>query len=221
MTLELITNLIILLSSQFGFLYGVFTILIRKKPLYLKMVVLALACMMVSRIYVVLQFLTRGEMPGGFNVGLLGLLGCFLFLFSSNYGLIDGLADDGEPEFLKYRLISFVAPIIILAGFISMIYINDAGSTAYIYLIVVFFIAISSRYHFKHIIFPDVDFGVVRLIRGYNLIALLLCVCTTLWIVSYILKIDYMYLGLGICISVLCIIIIPVLKKEASGWTTV
>ncbi|HAK58068.1 MAG TPA: hypothetical protein DCP06_03720 [Lachnospiraceae bacterium] len=221
MSIEMITDLTILLCSQIGFLYGVFTILIKQRPLYLKMVVLAMACMMVSRIYVILQYLTKGDVPDGFNLGMLGLLGCFLFLFSANYGMIDGLADDGSAEFMKYRLISFIAPAVLLAGYCSLYFFRSADTGMIMYTIVVFFIALSARYHFKHIIFPDIEFGVVRLIRGYNAVALLLCLFTTLFIISVVTENSIMYLVTGILVSLCCLIIIPLLKKEATKWTTI
>ena len=220
-TIEFITNLIILLCSQIGFLYGVFTILIRERPLYLKMVVLAMACMMVGRIYVLLQYVTKGTVPAGFNVGMLGLLGCFLFLFSANYGMIDGLADDGDIEYLKYRIISFIAPVVLIAIYGAVFLLRGVDTDMIAYAVVILFIAIASRYHFKHIIFPDIEYGIVRSIRGYNVVALLLCVFTALWIVFDLTGHTYMYLICGILVSICSIIIIPLLKKEATKWTTI
>ncbi|MBR6228941.1 MAG: hypothetical protein IKQ97_04320 [Eubacterium sp.] len=221
MTLDVITNLIILSASLLGFLYGAITILIRKNPLYLKMVVLALACMMISRGYILLQHLVKGAEPEVFHVGMLGLLGCFLFLFSANFGMIDGLADDGSREYMKYRVISWLAPLAIIVPFIVCNDFSAPDSRLISYSVVMFFIALASRYHFKHLIFPDVDYGVVRAIRGYNAVALLLCCSTTLLIISDLNDWQSLYLGAGIGMSLWCLILIPILKKEATKWTKI
>ena len=221
MTLEVIANLIILAGSLFGFLYGTFTILIRKKPLYLKMVVLAMACMTISRGYILLQHLVGRSEPEIFHVGMLGLLGCFLFFFSANFGMIDGLADDGSKEFMKVRVISWLAPIVLVAGFIIFCDFSKLDSKHISYCVVMLFIALASRYHFKHLIFPDIDYGVVRAIRGYNAVALLLCMSTTVLIIADIRNLAGLYIGAGIAMSLWCLILIPILKKEATKWTTI
>ncbi len=220
MTIEVVTNLIILLTSQIGFIYGFFTILIRRQPLYLKMVVLVMACMMVSRIYVILQFITKGDDPDVFHVGMLGMLGCFLFLFSANFGMIDSLTDDGDKEFIKYRIISWLAPVLIIAGFVPVCFFGGTISKNVSYAVVVLFVALASRYHLKHLIFPDVDYGVVRCIRGYNAVALVLCLAVTVFISGDILSLDIVILISGIVMSICCIVIVPLIKKEASKWTT-
>ena len=221
MTVDVIANLIILAASLFGFLYGTFTILIRKNPLYLKMVVLAMACITISRGYVLLQHLVGRSEPEIFHVGMLGLLGCFLFFFSANFGMIDGLADDGSNEFLKVRLISWLVPAVLVAGFIVCCDFSKMDSKLISYSVVMLVIALASRYHFKHLIFPDVDFGVVRAIRGYNAVALLLCISTTVLIIADIRDSVGLYFGAGIAMSLWCLILIPILKKEATKWTTI
>ena len=219
MTAEVIANLIVLSSSFIAFLYGTFSILIKKMPLYLKMVVLAMACMVISRGYILLQYLVKGEEPDVFHVGMLGLMGCFLFLFSANYGMIDGLVDDGSIEFLKIRVLSWIAPAVAVGAFILLCSFDNIDSKLVTYSVVMFFVALASRYHFKHLIFPDVEYGVVRAIRGYNAVALLLCVSTTILVLSDLNGFTYVYFGAGITMGIECIILIPLLKKEAIKWT--
>ncbi len=221
MTIEIITNLIILAASLLGFIYGLFTILIRKRPLYLKMVVLAVACMMISRIYLLLQYLTGKDIPDGFHVGILCMLGCFLFLFSANFGMIDGLADDGSMKFLKYRLISWIVPIVLIASFVPMYAFDNISIKLIAYSVVLFVVAISARFHFKHLILPDVDYGVVRQIRGYNAVALFLCLSTTVMLVADLRQMTHLYMVAGCAMALFCLIILPILKKEAMRWTKI
>ena len=221
MSVEMITDYIILICCQISFLYGFFAILIQKKPLYLKMIVMSVACMMVSRISVVLQYLTKGDTINDFNVSMLGLLGCFLFLFSANFGVIDSLADDGSSIFFKYRLISYVAPIILLASYLSVFLFKHTDKEMIATILIVLCISMSSKYHLKHIIFPDIEYGIIRAIRGYNAVALLLCISTTVWLISHVYGQNYLYLATGILISICCLIIIPLLQKEAKKWTVI
>ena len=216
---EMIAALIVFIASLVGFLYGAFTIILRKKALYLKMVALAVACIMMSYLYFILQLATREEIPAGFNVGMLGLTGCFLFLFSANYGQMDSLADDGSKKFAKYRSLSFIVPVI-LAFVFSYVYLTDAEPARKIsYTLVAAVVIAASRFHLKHIIFPDVDYGVIRCVRGYNVIALILCSSTVVMMIADCADMSGLYIGSNIVIAGCCVIVLPVLKREVAKWT--
>ena len=219
MSIETIAVCIVLFASFAGLIYGVVNIITKKKALYIKMVALAVACITISYLYYMLQIFTRGEMPVGFNVGMLGIIGCFLFLLSANYGQMDSLADDGTKKFAKYRFISLIAPIILAIIFIQ-VYFTDAEKPKIVsYTLVAIIIMAASRFHLKHLIFPDVDFGVIRCIRGYNIIALILCVSTIFMMVADCADYMMVYLVSNIIMAGCCIVVLPVLKREVAKWT--
>ena len=130
MSLEMIADIIMCVASFLSFMYGLFTLLVGKKALYLKMVVMAVACVMISRMNIMIQYLTTGKEIQIFHVGLLGLVGCFLFLLSSNYGEIDRLADDGSKQFFKYRALSWLAPLVLLILYVQVFLMGIAASTS-------------------------------------------------------------------------------------------
>ncbi|MCR4842542.1 MAG: hypothetical protein K5840_04695 [Eubacterium sp.] len=219
LNIEVLATVIVFLASLAAFIYGVVTILIRKKALYLKMIVLAVACILISRLYLVLQYLTRGEIPDGFHVGILGGVGCFLFLLSSNYGQMDSLADDGSAQFAKYRLISWLAPVVLIIVYIPTFMAGGTLDKVVGYTVAMVFVVISARFHLKHLIFPDVDYGIIKCIRGYNALALLLCLAVTVTFMSEVNSFTYLYLAANIVIAGCCVAILPVLRKEAAKWT--
>ncbi len=63
-----------------------------------------------GRLYQVVRLLTVGDIFDRFQLGILGVLGSLLFLFSANFGMMDSLADDGSKEYVKYRIIPLAAP---------------------------------------------------------------------------------------------------------------
>ena len=221
MSLEMIADIIMCAASFISFMYGLCTILVKKSALYLKMVVMAVACIMISRINIMLQYLTNGEEIQIFHVGLLGLVGCFMFLLSANYGEIDRLADDGSRHFLKYRLLSWLAPVILLVVYVQafLMGVHVSQSRTFICSVVMLVLLIASRFHLKHLIFPDVDYGIVRQIRGYNTLALILCLATTVLLMGDITDNSVLFFGAGIVMSVCCLIILPLLRREAARWT--
>ncbi|SDB07345.1 hypothetical protein [Eubacterium oxidoreducens] len=219
MDYEMIAALIVFIASLIGFLYGVVTIVVRRNALYLKMIALGIACIMISYFYFTLQLLTREMIPSGFNVGMLGLVGCFLFLLSANYGQMDSLADDGSKTFAKYRYISYVAPIVLAVVFVFAYMTSAELAKKISYTLVAAIVVAASRFHLKHIIFPDVDYGVIKCIRGYNMIALVLCAATIIMMVSDCAQIAGLYIVSNIIIAGCCVIVLPVLKREVAKWT--
>ena len=85
---------------------------------------------------------------------------------------IDSLVDDGSKQFLKYRIISLSG--IIAASVIYIFILFSTAPTAEKVTDAVVFVSIAaaSYFHIKHILIPDVDYGVVRCLRSYNTCAL-------------------------------------------------
>ena len=161
-----------LVFSAVAFIIGSSKYLKPKKPLYASMIVLGVGCIMIGRLYSFLRLLTGLEVTGIFHVGMLGTLGAFMFFFSSNYGQIDSLVDSGDKEFAKYR-IAGMAGITVTAIMYIFIAISPAEAAEKITdAVVSVAIAAASYFHVKHIFIPDIDYGVVRCLRAYNMLAL-------------------------------------------------
>jgi hypothetical protein len=77
----------------------------------------------------------------------------------------------------------------------------------------------ASYFNLKHFIFPDVEFGIIRSIRGYNLIALLLAVLSVGEIVLLLWGNIIPILILHVAICVVSLAIVPILENGVKKWT--
>ena len=202
-----------------SFTYGVVRFFKKGKALYLQMIVGGLGCMMLGRAFQFVRILTRGGLPDGFHIGTLGIVGGFLFFLSANYGQMDKLLDDGARENRKYRLLGFLAPLL-LAGLYSLIFLfNVELESIIVHGVMVVIIMFASYFNLKHFIFPDIEFGIIRNIRGYNLIALWLAILSVgeLSLIHWGKWIPLLILYLAIC--AVSIAIVPILEKGVKKWT--
>jgi len=211
-------NLAIFICTAVSFTYGAVRFFKKGKALYLQMIVGGLGCMMLSRAFQFITLLTSGSFPDGFHVGMLGAVGGFLFFLSANYGQMDKLLDDGARENRKYRLIPLVAPCVLAGIYASLFFIPAATGNRTIYGIMTLIIMFASYFNLKHFIFPDVEFGIIRSIRGYNLIALLLALFSTCEIVLLSLNMQIPLLILYVAICAVSIAIVPILEKGVKKW---
>ena len=175
--------------------------------------------MMLGRAFQFITLLTRGTLPTGFHVGCLGIAGSFVFFLSANYGQMDKLLDDGAKENRKYRLLGFLTPLLI-AGIYGLVFLFDISlESIIVYGVMTAIIMFASYFNLKHFIFPDVEFGIIRSIRGYNLIALLLGVLSVGEIILLLWNKTLPLLILYVAISVVSLAIVPILEKGVKKWT--
>ena len=174
MKLYLIANIIGFVCSLFGFIYGGLKFFRPRQALYAQMITLALGCCAFGRLFYIVRLLTTGYITDSVQLGFFGVVGSFMFFFSSNFGTLDSLLDDRSDTFKKYRLISFAAPAIFILMYVVLFLIADISLMWKILgAVMTFFVALSSYFNLKHLIFPDVDFGVVKCLRPYNLLVLI------------------------------------------------
>ena len=212
------SNLAIFICTAISFTYGAIRFFKKGKALYLQMIVGGLGCMMLSRAFLFITLLTNGSLPDGFHVGMLGVVGGFLFFLSANYGQMDKLLDDGARENRKYRLIPLIAPCVFAGVYASLFFIPAAADNRVIYGIMMAIIMFASYFNLKHLIFPDVEFGIIRSIRGYNLIALLLALLSAGEIVLLALNIEIALIILYAVICIVSIAIVPILERGVKKW---
>ena len=138
------------------------------------MITLAMLCIVFSRLSNIVRIVTLGNLYDSFQLGFLGGIGSFLFFFSSNFGTIDTMADDGSREYLKYRLIGLIAPVVTICVYFVLFWVGDASVLWKVQGgMLMVCVAPCSYYHLKHLILPDVDFGIVKSLRPYNFFALM------------------------------------------------
>ena len=211
-------NLAMFVCTAISFTYGAIRFFKKGKALYLQMIVGGLGCMMLSRAFQFVTLLTLGSLPSGFHIGTLGVVGGFLFFLSANYGQMDRLLDDGAPENKKYRVIPIIAPVVLGGIYASLFFIPASSNQRLIYGVMAAVIMFASYFNLKHFIFPDVEFGIIRSIRGYNLIALILAVLSVGEIVMLSLNVQLPLMMVYVAICVVSVAIVPILERGVKKW---
>ncbi len=212
--------LAITLFAALGFNYGLYRLFWNTKALYVRMVIFGVGCAMIGRLYETIGLFALGELPYGFNIGMLGAVGSFLFFFTANYGQMDSLVDDGSKAFQKTRLIAAVAPIIVIVLF--MVFLRNAsfGWDTAAFVLEATVIAQASYYHLKHLIIEDVDFGVVKSIRGYNFLGLVYAgLCMLEMLMKAIPFPDAVKVAWTALMCLVLLLIVPVLERGVTKWT--
>ncbi len=209
------------LCALFGFNYGLVRFFRERKALYTRMIIFGIGSAMLGRLFETLSLFAFGEIPSGFHIGMLGIISSFLFFFTANYGQMDSLVDDKSAKFRKYRLIAILAPVVIVVLFIIYLRSAEFGPGAVARGVETLVIALAAYFHLKHLVIEDVDYGIIRSIRGYNLLALvyaLLCMAEMILRAAPYPEILLVIVDVLICIIYL--IFVPVLEKGVNKWTT-
>lgn len=213
-------ELIPLFATLFSLIYGLKHFFKKGKPIFLQTITLAMGCHSLGNIYHICQALTSDVPMEGFTPAYLGGIGFFLFVTTASYGQLDRIVDDNSPAMKPSRYIALIAPICTFLLFIPNILAEDVPpETIFVYGMVWLPAAVAAYFNLKHAIIPDLDFGFIKAIRPYNILALCLSFaelsCLTAW--------NY-FEDLGLAISaiifaVLCICTIISAKKGAEKWT--
>jgi hypothetical protein len=118
------------------------------------------------------------------------------------------------------RYIALLAPVVAILLYIPNATMQDLPIPTKIAVLLVWIPAVVSVYYnLKHAIIPDCDFGFVRAIKPYNILATCLgfaeLLCLTAW--------NYFHnTQLVICsvlFAILCVAMMHVAKKGAEKWT--
>lgn len=191
MTAEKI-NLIIYIAQHIGclgalaaFTYGLVVITKFKKPMYIKIVVMSIACVALSKLFDIFSIFLEGTIRDGFGLGRLGVLGAFLGFLSANYGQMDSIIDERGKETLVPRLLALIAPLFSVCTIVSL-YFSKATVLEYIFFTLVFIVmAFASYYNLKHIFINDA-LGLAKSIRVYNVLALGFAVLSIVEILAFV-----------------------------------
>ena len=214
-------DIIPLLACLGAFIYGVKNFFKKGKAYYLQIVTMAFGCYAMGSFYYLCQSITAEEVPEGFTAAYLGRIGFFLFLFTANFGQMDGLLDDRTPAFKRFRYIALLAPIVAALLYVPCILTDMIISTK----ISLFFMWIpamcSSYYNFKHAIISDLGYGFAKAIRPYNICALIIVFAE---LILHILWANFSACGfviiavVSIIFSVMCAVTMVALKRGVEAW---
>jgi hypothetical protein len=133
---------------------------------------------------------------------------------------MDRIVDDGSKKLRPSRIIALAAPIGALLLYLPSGLMEELPTGTKISVLLVWLPAmVSVYYNLKHAIIPDFDFGFIKAIKPYNILAACLgfaeLLCLTAW--------DFLY-GTQLVITSfafagLCISMMIAAKKGAEKWT--
>lgn len=217
---EMFADLAVLLCSAAGFLFGAQRYLKPKKPLYAAMIVLGVGCVMLGRLYQCVCLLTGTALSGSFHMGLLGTVGAFSFFFSSNFGQIDSLVDDGSRQLASYRAAAWAGPgcVAILYGVLAAGPIPVVGKIVYAAIAAV--IAAACYFHVKHLLIPDVDYGVVRCLRPYNALAFCFGILSMVELIARSRSLTGLFIINTVLLCAVSAALVPMMDRGVQAWRT-
>lgn len=181
---------------------------------------MAMASHALGSIYHLCQTLTMETVMDGFTPAYLGRIGFFLFLLVASYSQMDRLVDDGSKKIRPTRYIALIAPLCVILlylpnGFMEKLSVATKISVSVVWILAVF----SVYYNLKHAIIPDMDFGFIKAIKPYNILATCLgfadLLCLTAW--SYLNH--TLLVVTSVVFAVLCVAMIIAAKRGAERWT--
>ena len=176
---------VVILMSVAAFIYGIKMIISKKPPLYFQLIVCSVACYVLGYLFDVCEYFVTGVLSGGYLIGYLGTIGCFLFLLTAGFGYMDGIMDDRTANMKNCRYIAIAAPVICLMLLVPNLLAEIPIITKIAYLLLWIPAVFSSYFNLKHAIIPDLGFGFVVAIRPFNIAALsftfLQLIHLTLW----------------------------------------
>ena len=215
----LFENLAVLAGSIVGILRGLHY-LNSRKALYASMIEQGMICVALGRLFQCVLLLTGGSLTERFQLGCLGIMGAFSFFFSANYGQIDSLVDGGEKQFAKYRIIALIGPAVVATALIPILLGPVSRTFKISSAVVSCIIGVASYFHVKHLMIPDVDYGVVRCLRAYNVLAAALSLLSMLELIALAWDLDVLLYGSGVGLCAVTLALVPTMDKGVKKWQT-
>ncbi len=219
MDIEMIMNLWVLLCSLFGSIYGLCLFFRPGKAVYLQLVASGVGCILLARLFQFVYLAAKGDLNTGFHVGMIGIIASFLFFLTANYGQIDGLVDDRTKAFRRTRIRAFLLPLLILVLYGWFFFAVESIELRAVIGVVAFFSMICTYYNFKHVIIYDVDLGIVKPLRRYNILVIVYAVLTMLEFIGLYGGITPLYIVACAGIGITAVLLLPMLKGGVEQWT--
>lgn len=216
----LIPEIYLLICAVIGLAYGLSILFTKKPPLYFKLILFAMASQVFTRVFYLVTYLCYGDIPDVFNIGFVGLATFMMFLFFANFGSMDSLVDEKTKLITPYRILPLVIPVAEISISILVLFEDDVDFTVRISFVVLSAVAgLAGYFNLKHIIIRDVDGGIVRLVRGFNLLSLLVEILTLAEVALVCYGITNIVVYVQAVLGIIYIALLPLLYKEVRKWT--
>lgn len=213
--MEIYLDLALTIAAGLGFVYGLFRFFRKDSAsgdfvTYPRMIVFGLGCAMLGRLYGTLMLLVKGEYYPGFSVGMLGIIGSFLFFFSANFGQVDSVVDNGSAQCIKARIIALIAPLSVVALWCAIFAEYGVNELTIWVGIEALALAMASYFHLKHLIMKNPGNDMIKSLRSYNLLALVYAVLCLMEVL-----LDWSYAPIIVCVLECAVLLafLPVLER--------
>ena len=215
-----IGELVPLSATLFSFMYGLSKFFKKGKPLFLQSITMAMGCHALGSVYHLCQTLTTETVLEGFTPAYLGRIGFFLFLITASYGQMDRIIDDGSKRIKPYRYVALIAPILAALLYVPNAIIEELPLPTKIATLMVWLPAVVAVYYnVKHAIIPDFDFGFIKAIKPYNILAACLGLAELLCLTAWDYFNDILLVISSFAFAILCVVMMLVARKGAEKWT--
>ena len=162
-------------------IYSAIAVFGHKAPLYFQITFCAAVCACLEFIYSSVLVLCATGNPlyenaeGVFGLGSLSCGGFGAFFFAANFGQFDSIIDGGKKEYRFIRIISLIAPIVLLSTTVLSMMASESKHFL-MYFIAVFNLSCNlpcSYYNLKMILIKDDGTGFIKGAKMLNLASLL------------------------------------------------
>ena len=206
-------------ATLFSFIYGVSKFFKKGKPLFLQSITMAMGAHALGSIYHLCQILTTETVLVGFTPAYLGRIGFFLFFIAASYGQMDRIVDDGSKKIRPTRCIALIAPLCAILlylpnGLMEKLPLPTKITVALVWVPAIF----SVYYNLKHAIIPDFDFGFIKAIKPYNILAVCFGFAELLRLTAWSYLYSTQLVITSVIFAVLCVALIFAAKKGAEKW---
>lgn len=218
--MDMIANVVFCTCAFTAFIYASVRYLRPRQALYKKMLACAMGCILLERLYELVQILIMGDVPEGFNVGMIGVVGFYMFIFTAHYGAIDSLIDNKSSELRKYRIIALIGPVLLFSAAVLVSTFDVPLGSKICVCAEQAAMGLAVYYNLKHMIIPVEYADMFASLRPYNAAIILLAVAMTVENVAWYGQIDVVFMvNVSMIVqSILILIIIPLLESGIKRW---
>ena len=219
MDINFISELIVLICALIGFVYGMIKYSGLNKPPFPQIIVFAVGCVACGRLYLVVQNLTGTDLTDKFHLGVLGVIGSLLFIFSANFAAADSVGDKGSLKVGKYRLIAAAAPLTALLFYvISSVVVQKTTLELILGLGLTVMVMCTSYFNLKHLLLSHTDNGLMNRLKAYNILALIYAFLCMVQQFALAINSEIAALITGILIGAVMLFIIPAIEIGVKKW---
>ena len=208
------------LISVAAFLFGVFKLFRKGKPLYFQLLVCAVGCYALGLV----EFAVVDTcFPDGGSVidfpASIAYVGCIAFLITANVFELKHVLKEKYNR--KASVPALVAPIVYISLIVWIIVLTISSDPVYGIAMLLYIPGALTCYHnLKHLLLPPDDKGILKSIRGCDIWTLVLIFSANTYSLLYLISDSLAYLIVALFASIASFLLVIYAVKGAKTWET-